>query len=126
MPDDGVSDDHSVTLRVEISKTGGGEVLVRGLDRFFRCCTQGPWFPGTRVKDIWEDRVQGARGLCRETHGIEVVGVLAAGCILTPDLWASAWDVSSVALHSQNLLPKQIVDLSLHGLQLRTGAQIRH
>ncbi len=79
MPDDGVSDDHSVTLHVEISKTGGGEVVVRGLDRFFRCCTQDPWFPGARVKDIWEDRVQGARGLCRETHGIEVVGVLAAG-----------------------------------------------
>jgi len=29
--------------------------------------------------------------------GIEVVGVLAARCILTPDLWASARDVSSVA-----------------------------
>ncbi len=28
----------------------------------------------------------GARGLCRETHEVEVVGVLAAGCIFTPDL----------------------------------------
>ncbi len=81
----------------EISKTGsdgGGEVVVRGLDRVFR------WFPGAGVKDIWEDRVPGARGLCRETHGVEVVGVFAALCILTPDLWASAPDVSSVALRS--------------------------
>ncbi len=73
--------------RVEISKTGGGEVVDRGLDRFFRCCTQGSGFPGARVKDIWEDRAPGALGLCRETHGVEVVGVLAARCILTPDLW---------------------------------------
>ncbi len=76
------------------------EVIVPGLDRFFRCCTQGPWFPGTRVKDIWEDRVPGARGLYRETHGVEVVGVLASCCILSPDLWASARDVSRVALRS--------------------------
>ncbi len=73
-------------FRVEISKTGGGEVVARGLDRVFRCCTQGPWFPGAGVKDIWQDRVPGARGLCRETHGVEVVGVLAARCILTLDL----------------------------------------
>ncbi|KTF84544.1 hypothetical protein cypCar_00045517, partial [Cyprinus carpio] len=38
------------------------------------------------VKDIWEDRVLGAPGLCRETHGVEVVGLLAACCILTLDL----------------------------------------
>ncbi len=40
-----------------------------------------PGFLSARVKDIWEDL-----GLCRETHGVEVVGVLAAHCILTPDL----------------------------------------
>ncbi len=79
-------------LRVEISKTGAGEVVDRGLDRVFRCCTQGPGFPGAGVMAI-----PGARGLCRETHGVEVVGVLAARCILTPDLCASARDVSSVA-----------------------------
>ncbi len=73
-------------LRDEMSKTGGGEVVDRGLDRVFCCCTQGPEFPGAGVKDIWEDRVPGARGLCRETHGVEVVGVLAARCILTPVL----------------------------------------
>ncbi len=84
-------------FRDEMSKTGGGEVIARGLDRVFRCCTQGPWFPGAGVKAICDDRVPGARGLCRETHGVEVVGVLAAHCILTPDLWASARDVSSVA-----------------------------
>ncbi len=44
----------------EISKTGGGEVVDRGLDRVFCCCTQGPGFPGAGVKDIWEDRVPGA------------------------------------------------------------------
>ncbi len=81
----------------EMSKTGGGEVVDRGLDGVFRCCTQGPGFPGTGVKAIWEDRVPSARGLCRKTHGVEVVGVLAARCILTPDLWASARDVSSIA-----------------------------
>ncbi len=74
-------------LRVEISKNGGGGDIVHGLDCFFRCCIQGLWFPGAGVKDIWEDRVPGARGLCRKTHGVEVVGVLAAGCILTPNLW---------------------------------------
>ncbi len=61
---------------------GGGGIVARGQD----VGTQGPWFPGTGVKDIWEDRVLGAWGLCRETHGVEVVGVLAAHCILTPDL----------------------------------------
>ncbi len=74
------------------------EVVDRGLDRVFRCCTQCPGFPGAGVKAIWDDRIPGARGLCRETHGVEVVGVLAACCILTPDLWASARDVSSVGL----------------------------
>ncbi len=28
------------------------------------------------MKDIWEDRVPGARGLCRETRRVQVVGVL--------------------------------------------------
>ncbi len=84
-------------FRDEMSKTGGGEVVARGLDHVFRCCTQGPWFPGAGVKAICDDRVPGARGLCRETHGVEVVGVLAARCILTPDLSPSARDVSSVA-----------------------------
>ncbi len=60
-------------------------VIARGLDRFFHCCMTllhaAPWFPGNGVKDIWEDLVPGARGLCRETQGVEVVGVLAAYCI---------------------------------------------
>ncbi len=77
-------------FRVENSKTGdgrGGEDVARGLDHVFRCCCiQSLWFPGAGVKDIWEARVLGAQGLCRETHGVEVVGVLAAHCILTPDL----------------------------------------
>ncbi len=90
-------------FRDEMSKTGGGEVVARGLDRVFRCCTQGPWFPGAGVKAICDDRVPGARGLCRETHGVEVVGVLAAR-YLFPQL---------------GLLPKQLVDPSLHGLQLQ-------
>ncbi len=73
---------HSVSQRgakrlwVEISKTvggGGGEVVDQGLDRIFRCCTQGLWFHSTGVKDIWEDGVLGAWGLCRETHRVEVV-----------------------------------------------------
>ena len=35
------------------------------------------------MKDIWEDRILGAPGLCRKTHRVEVVGLLAARCILT-------------------------------------------
>ncbi|KAI2667867.1 hypothetical protein H4Q32_004464 [Labeo rohita] len=85
-------------FRVEISKTGGGEVLGRGLARVFRCCcTQGPWCPGAGVKDIWEDRVQGARELCREAHGVEVVRVLVSRCILTrEDSRAALRSLSSV------------------------------
>ncbi len=67
-------------FRVEILKaggSGGGEVVIRGLVRVFRCwCTQGPSCPGSGVKEAWEDRVLGARGLCRETHGVEVVGAV--------------------------------------------------
>ncbi len=73
-------------FRDEMSKTGGGEVVARCLDRVFRCCTQGPWFPGAGVKAICDDRVPGARGLCRETHGVEVVGVLAVRLHTYPGL----------------------------------------
>ncbi len=93
-------------LRVEISKTGGGEVVDRGLDRILRCCTQGPGFPGAGVKDIWEDRVPGAQGLCRETHGVEVVGLLAARCIpqtceRQPGMFPALLSVSSAGPASQ-------------------------
>ncbi len=59
--------------RKERSKTVAGGYLEdrrqwRGISRLTP-------FPG--VKDIWEDRVLGARGLCRETHRVEMVGVLA-------------------------------------------------
>ncbi len=102
VPDDGVSDDHSVASHLpERSEAvpGGDLEDRRGGSRRQRPGSllpllQGPWFPGAGVKDIWEDHVLGARGLCRETHGVEVVRVLAACCILTPDLWASARDVS--------------------------------
>ncbi len=86
-------------LREEISKTGGGEGVDRGLDRVFLCCTQGPGFPGAGVKDIWEDRVPGAWGLCRERHGVEVVGVLAACCILT-NTWSRGGGSVSSVLHT--------------------------
>ncbi len=48
MLDDGVSEDHSVAshLAERRGAKGGGGVIVRGLDCFFRCCTQGPWFLG--------------------------------------------------------------------------------
>ncbi len=61
-------------FRVEISKTGGGgrgEDISRLARVFHCCCTQYPWFPGAGVKAIWEDRVPGARGLCRKTHGVK-------------------------------------------------------
>ncbi len=89
MPDDLVSDDHSITFRLaERSEAvmGGDLEDRRGGRSSSAACTQGPGFPSAGVKDIWEDRVPGARGLCREKHEVEVVGVLAAGCILTPDL----------------------------------------
>ncbi len=89
-------------LRYEMSKTGGGEVVYWGQDHVFRCCTQGPEFPGTGVKAIWEDRIPGARGLCRETHRVEVVGVLAARCILTLDwMFPALLSVSSAGPASQ-------------------------
>ncbi len=99
-------------LRVEISKTGGGEVVKRGVDRIFHCCTQGPVFPGAGVKDIWEDRFPGVWGLCRETHGVEVVGVLAAR--VSPRCFQHCFPFPQLGL-----LPKQLLNLSLHGLQLQ-------
>ncbi len=92
-------------FRDEMSKTGWGEVVARGLDRVFRCCTQGPWFPGAGVKAICDDRVPGARGLCRETHGVEVVGVLAARLPRTyerqPEMFPALLSVSSAGPVSQ-------------------------
>ncbi len=52
-------------FRDEMSKTGGGEVIDRGLDCVFGSCTQGPWFPGAGVKAICDDRIPGA---CAEKH----------------------------------------------------------
>ncbi len=102
-------------FRDEMSKTGGGEVVARGLDRVFRCCTQGPWFPGAGVKAICDNRVPGARGLCRETHGVEVVGVLAARCILTLHTYPGLMSVSPRCFQrcfpfpQLGLFPKQLV-----------------
>lgn len=99
---DGVTDDHSSftwrgvkRFQLEISKTGGrgGEVLVRGLARAFRCwSTHGPWCVPVGVKETWDDRVLGAQALWRERHRVEEVGVIT---LLTTDLWTSAHDVSS-------------------------------
>ncbi len=106
-------------FRDEMSKTGGGEVVARGLDRVFRCCTQGPWFPGAGVKAICDDRVPGARGLCRETHGVEVVGALAA-CYTYPGLMSVSPRCFQrcYPFPQLGLFPKQLVDPSLHGFQL--------
>ncbi len=84
----------SKQLRVEISKTegsGGGEVAARGLDRVFCYCTHCPWFLGTGMKEICEDHQRNTR-----SRGGGSVS------ILTPDLWVSARDVSSIALRSLN------------------------
>ncbi|KAI2664116.1 Transposon Ty3-I Gag-Pol polyprotein [Labeo rohita] len=57
--------------------------IHRGLARVFRCCcTQGPLCHGTGMKNTWRDRILGARDLCKEAHGVEVVGVLVSHCIL--------------------------------------------
>lgn len=92
MPDDGASNDHSVTFLMKGNdavpgvdlKTGGGrggEILALGLARVF-CwwCPKGMWCPGTGVKETWEHRVLGAHGLFRETHRGEVVGMLTLCC----------------------------------------------
>ncbi len=68
MPDNGVSP--TITASRSLSQRGTKRLRVKILK------TRG----AGGVKDIWEDCVPGARGLCRETHGVEVVGVLAALC----------------------------------------------
>ena len=73
-------------FRVEISKAGrGGEVLGLVLARVFRRgITQGPWCcVGAGVNEARDDRVLVARDLCRETHGVDEVGVKK---LLTTDL----------------------------------------
>ena len=73
-------------FRVEISKTGrGGEVLALALARVFRCgITQGPWCcMGAEVNETRDDCVLGGRVLCKETHGVDEVGVKK---LLTTDL----------------------------------------
>ncbi len=91
--------------REEISKTGGGVVVNRGLESVFCCCTLGPGFPGAGVKDIWEDHIPGARGLCRETHRVEVAGVLAAylfrTCERQPGMFPALLSISSAGPASQ-------------------------
>ncbi len=68
-------------FRVEISKTGGGSRRPGPGSRLL-LLHPGSWVSRTSGKIV--SRVHG--GLCRETHGVEVVGVLVAHCILTPDL----------------------------------------
>ncbi len=71
----------SVTLSISISN----ELNLCPVLEYYYILLWGPWFPGAGVKDIWEDRVPGTQGLYRETHGVEMVGVLVACCILTLD-----------------------------------------
>ncbi len=116
-----VSQRVATRFRDEMTKTGGGEVVDQGLDRVFRCCTQGSWFPGAGVKPICDDHVPGARGLCRETHGVEVVGVFSSALPTYPGLMSvSPGCFQRCFLFPQlGLFPKQLVDPSLHGLQLQ-------
>ncbi len=116
-------------LRVEISKSGGGEVIDQTLDRIFRCCTQGPGFPGGGVQDIWEDCVPGARGTRSVQKNTQSRGGGSVSSVLHtyPDLWTSARDVSSVAfrLLSWTFFPSSswiclstASQLQLHRMQL--------
>ncbi len=87
-------------FRDEMSKTGGGEVVARGLDRVFRCCTQGPWFPGAGVKAICD----GVSSVLHTYPGLMSVRPRCfQRCYPFPQL---------------GLFPKQLVDPSLHSLQL--------
>ncbi len=64
----------------------------------------GSWVSPAGVKDIWEDRVPGARGLCRETHGIEVVAAccyLPRTCECQPGMFPALLSVSSAGPASQ-------------------------
>lgn len=85
-----VSQQEAKQLLVEILETGGGgreEVLACGLVRAFLCwCTQSPSCVGAGVKETWDSRVLFAWSPCRETHGVEVVGVIVSRRKLTLDL----------------------------------------
>ncbi len=109
---------HSVSQRgaksfqVAISETGdggAGEVVARGLARVFRCCcTKGLWFPGAGVKDIWEDRVPGGESVSSALHTYPGLVSVSPGCFQCCS-----------QLPQLGLLPQQLADLLLHGLQLQ-------
>ncbi len=96
-------------FRDEMSKTGWGEFVDRGLDRVFHCCTQGPGFPGAGVKAIWDDRVQRntrSRGSALHTYP----GLVS----ISPGCFQHCFPFPQLVLFS-----KLLVDPSLHGLQLQ-------
>ncbi len=107
-------------LQLEILKTGGGEVVDRGLDRVFRCCTQGPGFPAPewRTSGMITSRVHGpvqrntrSRGggsVSRAHHTYPGLVSVSPGCFQ-----------HCFPFPQLGLLPKQLVDLFLHGLQLQ-------
>ncbi len=106
-------------LRVEISKTGGGggeEVVAQGLEHIFCCCTQGPWFPGARVNDIWEDRIcvirstwsRGGGSVNSALHTYPGLVSVSLGCFQC-----------CFPLPQLGLLCQQLANLLLHGFQLQ-------
>ncbi len=107
-------------FRDEMSKTGGGEVVARGLDRVFRCCTQGPWFPGAGVKAICDDRVPGARGPVQRNTRSRGDGSVSSALHTYPGLMSVSPRCFQrcYPFPQLGLFPKQLADPSLHGIQL--------
>ncbi len=91
-------------FRDEMSKTGGGEVVARGLDRVFRFCTQGPWFPGAGVKAT---RSRGDGSVSSALHTYP--GLMS----VSPRCFQRCYPFPQLGL-----FPKQLADPCLHGLQL--------
>ncbi len=111
-------------FRDEMSKTGGGEVVARGLDRIFRCCTQGPWFPGAGVKAICDDRVPGARGPVQRNTRSRGGGSVSSVLHTYPGLMSVSPRCfqRSFPFPQLGLFPKQLVDPSLHGHSLNVSS----
>ncbi len=75
--------------------------------------------PGSVVKDIWEYRVLGARGLCKETHGVGGGSVSIVLCAY-PGLMSISLECfqHGSPLLQLGLLLHQVANLLLNGLQL--------
>ncbi len=95
-------------LRVEISKTRGGrggEVVAQSLDRVFRCCTQGLWFPEGH---LGRSR-PGCTGPVQRNTRSRGGGSVSSALSVSPRCFQCCSPLPQLGL-----LPKQLADLLLH------------